>query len=407
MCGIAGIIDIEGEREIDRNALERMTTALAHRGPDGHGYHIEPGVGFGHRRLAIIDVAGGQQPFTSSTGKTVITFNGEIYNYLDSIDEISANGRVLRTRSDTEVLAELIDMRGPEALPALNGMFAFAAWSPRNETLLLARDRLGEKPLYYHITDDGFLLFASEIDALIASKMVPTLIDETAVADYFFYGYVPDPKTIYTNVFKLPPAHFISFRRGQKWRGPIPWWSVKMVPDDDLTFDNAVQSLMPLLDEVVRSQMISDEPIAAFLSGGVDSGAIATAMAKSTPTPITTCTMGFDDPNFDERHAADRVAALIESQHHDNEVSCDAAEHLRTIAAVFGEPFADTSALPTYLLCKLTKKYAKVALSGDGGDEVFAGYDRYAGVLREARLRRLFPNSARQGLVGPIGPDLS
>ncbi|WOI52045.1 asparagine synthase (glutamine-hydrolyzing) [Parvularcula sp. LCG005] len=403
MCGIAGIIDIRGTREINRDALVRMADALAHRGPDGHGYHIEPGVGLAHRRLAIIDIEGGHQPFISSTGKTVVTFNGEIYNYRDLMLEVRQKSRVLKTRSDTEVLAELVDMRGADALPSLNGMFAFGAWSPRDQTFLLARDRLGEKPLYYAITADGFLLFASEIAGILASNLVADLIDETAVSDYMMYGYVPDPKTIYRGIAKLPPGHSITYRRGRPLPAPQSWWSLSMRPDETMTFEEAEAAVLPLLDRVVQDQMVSDVPIAAFLSGGVDSSAIVSAMTRGGEGEVTTCAMGFDDPSFDERSPARRVAAHLGTQHKEELADVNATDLIPTIAQVYGEPFADTSALPTFMLCKLARHHATVALSGDGGDEVFAGYNRYQGVLREARLRRVLPATARSNLVARAG----
>ncbi|MEM9420985.1 MAG: asparagine synthase (glutamine-hydrolyzing) [Pseudomonadota bacterium] len=403
MCGIAGIVDLNGTREIDRKLVERMTKALAHRGPDGHGYHFEPGVGFGHRRLAIIDIEGGKQPFTSSVGETVVTFNGEIYNHVSLSKELTAEGRHLKTRSDTEVLAELVDIRGADALSDLNGMFAFAAWSPRNATFLLARDRLGEKPLYYHYTNDGFLLFASELDALLAAGWSSEQIDPTAVADYLFYGYVPDPKTIYKDIFKLPAGHCLTVRRGQRPLPPRPWWNLCFALDPQRSFDDAVDDVLPLLDRAVHDQMMSDRPIAAFLSGGIDSSAIISSMRNSDIGEITTCTMGFDDHTSDERAYAQQISALFDTQHEESVAKLDHASLVPAIAAIYNEPFADSSALPTLLLCQMARRHATVALSGDGGDEIFAGYDRYQGVLREARLRRLLPLSARTGLVGPIG----
>lgn len=402
MCGIAGIFDLEGQREIDRSVLERMTTALAHRGPDGHGMHIEPGLGFGHRRLAIIDEVGGKQPFRASGG-TILTYNGEIYNYRDLAPEIEEAGRHLHTRSDTEVLAELFDMRGADALPQLNGMFAFAAWNPREETLTLARDRIGEKPLYTALTRNGFLLFASEIDALLESSMITPVIDSTAVADYTFYGYVPDPKTIYQGITKLPPAHEVTFRRGRPPSAPRRWWSLSLKPEPGCLFEAAVETLLPTLDEAVRSQTISDRPVAAFLSGGVDSSAVTASMQLGRDTPVTTCAMGFDDPSYDERGVAAQVAAHLGTDHHEWITDLDAARLIPAIAAVYGEPFADTSALPTALLCRAARGRATVALSGDGGDEVFAGYERYQGILFEDRLRRVLPQFARRSMIGPAG----
>lgn len=402
MCGIAGIFDLKGTREIDRAALTRMTEALTHRGPDGEGYHFEDGLGFGHRRLAIIDVEGGKQPFTASGG-TVLTYNGEIYNFRQLIPELQADERQLTTRSDTEVLAEMLDMRGTDALPELHGMFAFAAWNPREETLILARDRMGEKPLYTFVSKDGFLLFASELDALLASQMIRPVIDATAVADYLFYGYVPDPKTIYRGIQKLPPAHAITIRRGRPLRAPQRWWALDFKPQAGCRYEAAVETMLPTLDEAVEAQTIADRPVAAFLSGGVDSSAVVSSMQLGRDTPVTTCAMGFDDPSYDERGAAQQVASHLGTNHHEWVTDIDAASLMPAIAAIYGEPFADTSAVPTVLLCHGARQRATVALSGDGGDEMFAGYARYLGVLQEARLRRVIPEFARQSLIGPMG----
>lgn len=403
MCGIAGIIDLHGTRDIDRRLVDKMMDAMQHRGPDGKGIHVEPGLAFGHRRLAIVDLAGGIQPFTSSTGKTVLTYNGEIYNHRAIAKDLAKEGRTLTTRSDTEVLAELVDLRGADALADLNGMFAFAAWSPRDNSFLLARDRLGEKPLYYHQTRDGFLVFASEFDALMAAGLAPDQIDPSAVADYLFYGYVPDPKTIYSEVYKLPPGHYLKFQRGGPLRPARPWWSLTQRPEDQLTFEDAQAELVTLLDRAVSDQMMADVPLAAFLSGGVDSSAIVSAMAQSGNDKITTCAMGFDDPSYDERNPARTVAQLFGTQHQEQVVDVDNASLLPVIASVYGEPFADTSALPTLLLCQLARKHATVALSGDGGDEIFAGYERYQGILREAQVRDMIPGPLRTGLVAPLG----
>ncbi|WP_370337342.1 asparagine synthase (glutamine-hydrolyzing) [Parvularcula marina] len=402
MCGIAGIVDLEGRREIDRLALERMTEALEHRGPDGHGYHLEPGLGFGHRRLAIIDEAGGRQPYTASGG-TVICYNGEIYNHREVREDLTRAGRQFRTRSDTEVLAELMDLRGPEGLPELQGMFAFAAWDPRNETLTLARDRLGEKPLYTYITRDGFLVFASEIDAMLAGGLVTPVIDSTSVADYLFYGYVPDPKTIYRGIRKLPPAHELTIRRGRDVPPPRRWWSLRMKPDQGCRFEAALETMLPTLDEAVSDQMISDRPIAAFLSGGVDSSAVASSMQIGREAKVTTCAMGFDDPAYDERGPAAEVARHLGTDHREFVTHFDPAFLIPAVAAIYGEPFADTSAVPTVLLCKGARQHSVVALSGDGGDEIFAGYGRYDGILQEARIRQFLPEVARRSVFRAAG----
>ena len=402
MCGIAGIFDLKGRREPDRAALKRMTDALAHRGPDGQGAHLEPGLALGHRRLAIIDLGAGAQPFTSSGGKTVVTYNGEIYNHAALRPELERQGRTLRTRCDTEVLAELIDLRGSDALPDLQGMFAFAAWNPREETLLLARDRLGEKPLYYAETADGFLVFASEMPAMLASGLVAPLIDDAAVADYLFYGYVPDPDTIYRGVKRLPAGHALTIRRGGATPAPRCWWRLAQRQDETLSTEEAAKELLPLIDEAVASQTIADVPLGAFLSGGVDSSAITASMAHAGGRPVT-CTVGFDDEAADERAHARAVAELFGTRHHEDMATVDAPALLPKIAAAYGEPFADSSALPTYLVCQLARSHVTVALSGDGADELFAGYSRYGQYVQEAKIRAGLPQGMRAATFGTMG----
>lgn len=404
MCGVAGIIDLEGAREIDRAALARMTDALAHRGPDGEGRHAVPGAGLGHRRLAIIDFEGGAQPFLTGNGKGALTFNGEIYNYLELAAELRASGVPLSTRSDTEVLAEGLARDGARFVHLLNGMFAFGFWNSETETLTLARDRLGERPLYYAETSDGFLLFASEIGALRASGLLQLTIDPQALADYFLYGFVPDPKSVYREIRKLPPASLLTVRRGEAPRIER-YWS----PDfsiEESKFGDGQDMLLALLDEAVRCQMISDAPLGAFLSGGVDSSAVIASMAKAD-APIKACTIGFAEESHDERRYARLIAKLFGADHVEDVATLDAAAIIDIVARMHGEPFADASSLPTYLAAKLARAHVKVALSGDGGDEIFAGYRRYHFFLREERLRDLAPYALRRaafGLAGALYP---
>ena len=406
MCGIAGIMDLQGNREIDRDALQRMTDALVYRGPDGEGMFLEPGIGLGHRRLAIIDREGGAQPFHTGDAKGVLSFNGEIYNYADLAKSLAGDGVTLRSRSDTEALAELMARCGDRGLSDLRGMFAFAYWDRREETLLLARDRLGERPLYYAVTADGLLLFASEIGAILAAGLITPGHRPDALADYFLHGYVPDPKTLYTDIFKLPPGHSVTLRRGGAVE-PRAWWSLQMAPDPALPFEDAVQELTRLLDDAVSSQMMADVPLGAFLSGGVDSSAIVASMAARSGEPVRSCSIGFDDTSHDERHWARMVAERYNTAHEEHVVPLAAHELVDRIASVYGEPFADTSALPTYLVCKMARRHVTVALSGDGGDEVFAGYRRYPFFDREERLKAMLPQALRGpvfGLAGSLYP---
>ena len=399
MCGIAGIYDLHGERDIDIAALKRMADSLTHRGPDVEGTFIAPGVGLAHRRLSIIDIKGGAQPFETDGG--VLTYNGEIYNYQNLADDLRRDGTVLKTRSDTEVLAEGFSAKGVDYLQHLRGMFAFAFFDRRSKTLTLARDRLGEKPLYYAQTQDGFLVFASELGALIKSNLIQTEISHEAVADYFFYGYVPDPKTIYSDVHKLGPAQTLQVARGE----PIElsrYWRPVFAPSNGLDFEDATQMLMAKIDEAVSSQMVSDVPLGAFLSGGVDSAGIVSSMAH-TGKDVVACTIGFSENSHDERSGAREIAAKYGATHHEHIASMDTNMLIDKIAAAYSEPFADSSAMASYLVSELARKHVTVALSGDGGDEIFAGYRRYPFFLQEEKIRSTIPYFLRRTLFGPAG----
>ncbi len=399
MCGIAGIFDLKGNRDVDRAALRRMTDALRHRGPDGEGFFYAPGVGFGHRRLAIIDLEGGAQPFHTQSGG-VLSTNSEIYNY-EMLAASLRNDVDLKTRSDTEVLAEGLARDGSAFVHELRGMYAFSFWRPQTSELLLGRDRLGERPLYYAESNDGFLVFASEIGALIASGLIETSLDPRAIADYFFYGFIPDPKTIYRSVYKLPPAHLLKAQSG----APLSlerFWRPVFADAPAPSFEDASAILRDKLNDAVRAQMMSDVPLGAFLSGGVDSASIVSAMAE-TGGEVVACTVGFDEATHDERAAAHEIASKFGAIHHQGLALCDATTLIDKVAAVMGEPFADSSALPSYLVAEIARQHVTVALSGDGGDEIFAGYRRYPFFLREEKLRRLTPSPLRKLVFGPAG----
>lgn len=401
MCGIAGIIDLKGGREIDRAALRRMTDALAHRGPDGEGFFVEAGVGLGHRRLAIIDLAGGGQPMTSASGDSVLIFNGEIYNYRALARSLEQRGATFRTTSDSEVLLEGLERDGPAFIDRVRGMFAFAHWNRRTRRLILARDRFGEKPLYYGETPDGFLLFASEVGALGAARLMDLDHAPDAIADYFLYGYVPEPKSIYRQVRRLPPASLMT--AGASGGASITrYWRPDFDGGRTIDFREASAELLALLDDAVDAQRVADAPLGAFLSGGVDSSAIVSAMAIKGGA-VRTCTIGFDDPRFDERPEARRTAARYQTDHVEETATVEAAGLIDRIAAVYGEPFADASALPTYLVCGAARRHVKVALSGDGGDEVFGGYRRYRLFAAEEGFRRALPLAFRRSFFGTIG----
>ncbi len=400
MCGIAGIVDLKASREIDRAALKRMTDALSHRGPDGEGFWIAPGVGFGHRRLAIIDRKGGAQPYHSQNGG-VLSLNGEIYNYQVLARDLAQEGFTARTRSDTEILAEGWARHDTDFIHRLRGMFAFSFWDPVTHRLTLARDRLGEKPLYYGETADGFLLFASEASALIASGLLSTELNPAAVADYFFYGYVPDPKSIYSCIHKLPPAHILTAGSGQ----PIKlqqYWRPNFTTDSALSFNAAAEALRTHLDDAVSMQMMSDVPLGAFLSGGVDSAGIVVSMHEASNT-LVTCTIGFNEQSHDESEAAREIAGKFKAEHYEHIADINSLSLIDDVAAAYDEPFADPSALPSYIVAKLARQHVTVALTGDGGDELFAGYRRYPFFLREEKIRHATPSWLRRAVFGPAG----
>jgi len=400
MCGITGIFDIRGKRDIDRGLLTRMNESQRHRGPDAAGLHVEPGLGLGHRRLSIIDLSTGQQPMYNEDGSICVVFNGEIYNYRELIPELQSRGHVFRTRSDTEVIVHAWEEWGKDCVRRFRGMFAFALWDRRRESLFLARDRLGVKPLYYAVLDDGLLLFGSELKSLLAARRKAWDIDPLAVEEYFVLGYVAEPRTIFRQAKKLPPAHTLLVERGA-WPGkPREYWDVRFRPDPTLSEEDACTELTRRLDESVRLRMISDVPLGAFLSGGVDSSAVVSAMARMAPGPVTTCSIAFADPAYDEASFARMVAERYRTRHFVETVEGDDFGLIDTLSRLYDEPYADSSAIPTYRLCQLARRHVTVALSGDGGDESFGGYRRYRSHLLEEHLRSLLPLATRRTLFG-------
>lgn len=398
MCGITGLFDVKGSRPIDAVVLDAMTLAIAHRGPDGAGFCLEPGLGLGHRRLAIIDVEGGGQPMHSADRVLSVVFNGEIYNFRELRAELEATGARFRTRSDTEVILHGWRAWGEGVFRRLEGMFAIALWDRDAQTLALARDRFGKKPLHYAMTGNGLLAFASEIKALAPLADLDRTTDREAVEDFFAYGYIPDPKTVYRGVRKLPPAHSLIVRRGAEPR-LTPYWSLL----DQLQEDQAAdpEALLEQLRDAVRRRLIADVPLGALLSGGVDSSAVVALMAAETPEPVRTFSIAFGE-STDETPYALAVAERYGARHDVREVSAQDFDLVRRLPAIFDEPFGDISAVPTHAVCAQARRSVTVALSGDGGDEAMAGYRRYAFHLGQQRLRRYLPQAFRAGVLGPL-----
>jgi asparagine synthase (glutamine-hydrolysing) len=403
MCGIAGIFHTQGLKPIDPARIERMLDVAVHRGPDGQGVWTAPGVGLGHLRLAIIDLAGSPQPMASADGSAVIVFNGEIYNFRELRRELQAEGATFRTDGDTEVILAAWKRWGVDCLSRLNGMFAFALYDLREKTLLLARDRLGVKPLHMASLADGSVIFGSELKQLLAHPAMRREVDPLAIEDYLAWGYVPDHRAILQGVEKLPAGHYRLLRHDAPPPPPVQWWDVSFErreagPDADLG-----AHLLHHLRNAVTSRMAADVPLGAFLSGGVDSSAVVALMAEASHDPVKTCSIGFDVAALDETAYADRVAAQYGTEHRRRMVGSEDFVLADRLAAMFDEPFADASALPTFRVCELAREHVTVALSGDGADEAFAGYRRQAFQHREEQVRAFLPAALRGPVLGTLG----
>jgi len=394
---------MRGRREVPPARLARMNQSQFHRGPDEGGMHLEPGVGLGHRRLSIIDLATGQQPLFNEDGSVAVVFNGEIYNYQELIPELQALGHVFHTRSDTEVIVHAWEAWGAACVDRFRGMFAFALWDRQGETLFLARDRLGVKPLFYALLPDGTCIFGSELKALLAHGGMRRDIDPCAVEEYFALGYVAEPRTIFKDAKKLPPAHTLTLRRGQPPGEPREYWDVRFSLDNPIKHKDACAELVARLNESVKLRMISEVPLGAFLSGGVDSSAVVAVMAGLSHEAVNTCSISFGDPAFNESAFADMVARRYGTHHCVEQVDSDDCDLIDTLALLYDEPYADSSAIPTYRVCQLAKKHVTVALSGDGGDESFGGYRRYRMHAMEERMRSSLPLALRRPLFGLLG----
>lgn len=413
MCGITGFYNLDNT-PVDWQLLVSMTRTLSHRGPDEEGYYINGSsgetlvsrvnkiptyrhkeakrqlgdIGLGHRRLSIIDLAGGQQPLSNEDGTVWITFNGEIYNFLELKQQLEERGHIFRTHSDTETIVHAYEEWGEEAIRKFRGMFAFALWDEERRRFIFGRDRLGKKPLYYYV-DDKRLIFASEIKAILVHPEIRSDLDFTALSDYMTLTYIPCPKTIFQQIRKLPAAHYAVFENGSM--KTHSYWDLNFLPDYHLSDRQIEEGIWESLQESTRIRMISEVPIGAFLSGGVDSSAVVAAMARSSSKPVVTNSIAFSHENYDESSYARMVAAQYATVHNEFAVSPEAISVIELLSWHYDEPFADSSSVPTYYVSKTARKNVTVALSGDGGDENFAGYSRYAFDARENRIRNLVP----------------
>ena len=401
MCGIAGIIYADGDRPVDPGLLKGMSDAIAHRGPDAEGFWIEPGVGLVHRRLSIIDLEGGDQPIGNEDGSIQVVYNGEIYNYRELRRDLEARGHRFQTRSDTEVLVHLYEEHGAALVERLRGMFAIALWDRRRRELVLARDRLGLKPLYIY-RDAERLAFGSEIKAILAIPGVSRAVDPAALEDYLAYGMVPGTRTIFRAIEKLPPAHVLTAGPGSLTSPARRYWRLRFEPDPKPTVDEWQEAIRAKLEEATRLHLIADVPVGAFLSGGIDSSLVVAHAAGSTRGALQTFSMGFAEERYSELPFARQVAERFGTRHTEEIVTPDAVRLIDELTHYYDEPFADTSAISTFLVARVASRSVKVVLSGDGGDEAFGGYTRYAHDLKEAAVRRLLPGWFRRAALGPL-----
>ena len=406
MCGIAGFVEREpdaGRRPERAIVLDRMCRVIAHRGPDDQGTMIDSKVALGMRRLSIIDLAGGHQPMAIQDGAVTIVFNGEIYNFRELFKELQTRGHHFRTRSDTESILHCYQQFGNDCVQHLRGMFAFAIWDAPQRKLLVARDRAGEKPLYYTTTSAGTFVFGSELKSLLEDPEVRREIDPAALDAYLTFGYVPDPLSIFKDIHKLPPGHFLTLTdAGVKIE---QYWDFPTETNERLDYAECLEELRRLLQESVRMRLVSDVPLGAFLSGGIDSSTIVALMAQEMSEPVKTFSIGFAEDSYDELKYARLVAKRFGTDHRELIVNPDVCNVIDDLLWHFDEPFADQSVVPTYFVSKLAREHVKVVLSGDGGDELFAGYTRYA-IDRKRQGFEHLPRFVRQGVMKSLSERL-
>lgn len=402
MCGIAGIINFSGQSPSE-DLLKQMTDVIEHRGPDGSGSYISDGIAFGHRRLSIIDLAGGHQPMTTTDDRVTITYNGEIYNFPELREELKALGYQFKSSSDTEVILQAYHAWGPKSVERIRGMFAYAIHDKENNEVFIARDRLGIKPLFYaQFSGDNFV-FGSELKSLKLHPNFNSSLRTESTEEYFALGYVPEPHTIYKNVMKLEPGHTLLINTVTGKIENSQYWNIEFNSDYSGTFNDASRELDARVEEAVRIRMRADVPLGAFLSGGVDSSAVVANMAKNSADPVNTCSIGFKQADFDESDYADQIADQYKTSHKSKYVDPNDFSLVDKLMDYYDEPYADSSALPTFRVCELARENVTVALSGDGGDEHLAGYRRYKLQMFEENLRSKIPPAIRKHIFGSLG----
>jgi len=395
MCGITGIVRSDGA-PVDRDLLARMNLAIEHRGPDEDGFYLSDGVGLAMRRLAIIDLKSGQQPIHNADSTAWIVYNGEIYNYRELRQELEKRGHRFYTDSDTEAIVHAYDEYGTDCPKYLRGMFALAIWDTRTKSLFLARDRVGKKPLLYAQVN-GQLVFGSEFMALLQHPDISRDVNYEAIHHYLSFICVPAPLTAFSAIHKLPPGHSLLWKKGEIKLER--YWQLDFSNKISISEEEAGERVVDLLREAVRVRLMSEVPLGAFLSGGIDSSAVVALMAQESSEKVKTFSIGFEEQDFSELHHARRVAEHVGTEHHEFIVKPDAMEILPTLVEHYGEPFADSSAIPSYYVSRETRKHVTVALNGDGGDECFAGYERYAGMNVAQRYVKLLPAAIRNGVI--------
>jgi len=410
MSGITGVFDTRGGRQVERAMLQRMNDAQSHRGPDAATLHLEPGLGLGHRRLAITDIGTGRQPSFNEDGSIVVVSDGELYNHHELVAELQALGHVFGTRSEAECIAHGWAAWGEDCVTHFRGTVTFALWDRPRSTFFLARDRLGAKPLHYAQLDDGALLFGSELKSLLAYQDgrggLDRALDPRAAEEYFALGYVAEPRTIFRQARKLPPGHTLTLRRGEPLPESKEYWNLRFTTDNPIKTEAACAELNARLRESVRLCMRADVPLGALLSGGVNSSAVVATMAGLSATPVNTCSIGFDEPAFNESGFARTVAERHRTNHRLEVVGVDDFDLIDTLARLYDEPFADSTAIPTYRACQLASRQVTVALSGDGGDESFGGHPRYRRHLMQERARSAAPAPPQPSIFDRLGRAL-